>query len=103
VDLNDRRAVKGILLLRYLRQKAEHPRVKSVLQAVVLARAGLLFAAIIPLGEASIDSLWLLMVAVGSCLVMIFTRIDSAWVLLGAAGFCLLVEAASLLMRAVQF
>jgi chromate transporter len=53
-----------ILILRYLRQKAKHPRVKSVLQAVVLAGAGLLFSAIIPLGEASINSLWLLLLAV---------------------------------------
>jgi chromate transporter len=88
-----------ILLLRYLRQKAEHPRVKSVLQAVVLASAGLLFAATIPLGEGSLNSPWLLMVAVGSCLVMVFTRIDSIWVLLGAAGVCLLVQVASLLMN----
>jgi chromate transporter len=57
-----------ILLLRYLRQKAEHPRVKSVLQSVVLASAGLLLAATIPLGESSLNSPWLLMVAMSSCL-----------------------------------
>jgi chromate transporter len=87
-----------ILLLRYLRQKAEHPRVKSVLQAVVLASAGLLFSATIPLGEGFLDSPWLLMVAIGSFLIMIFTRLDSMGVLLGAAGVCLLMEAVSLLM-----
>jgi chromate transporter len=87
-----------ILLLRHLREKAEHPRVKSVLQAVVLASAGLLFSATIPLGESSLNSPWLLMVAMGSCLVMVFTRIDGVWVLLGAAGVCLLVEAVSSLM-----
>jgi chromate transporter len=87
-----------ILLLRYLRQKVEHPRVKSVLQALVLASAGLLFSATIPLGEGFFNSPWLLMVAVSSCLVMVFTRIDSVVVLLGAGGVCLLVESASLLM-----
>lgn len=60
--------VSVILLLRYLRQKAEHPRVKSVLQSVVLASAGLLLTATIPLGESSLNSPWLLMVAMSSCL-----------------------------------
>jgi chromate transporter len=95
-------ALSVILLLNHLRQKAEHPRVKSALQAVVLASAGLLFSAIIPLGAVSLNSPWLLMVAVSSCLLMIFTRIDSVLVLLGAAGLCLLVEGASLLMATAQ-
>jgi hypothetical protein len=56
-------------------------------------------AATIPLGEGSLNSPWLLMVAMGSCLAMVFTRIDSVWVLLGTAGACFLVEATSLLMN----
>ncbi len=43
-----------IPLVHFVGRKMEHPRVKAVLQTVVIASAGLLLAAAIPLGQAAL-------------------------------------------------
>jgi chromate transporter len=40
-----------IPLVHFVGRKMEHPKVKSILQAVIIASAGLLLAAAIPLGR----------------------------------------------------
>lgn len=82
-----------ILIIRYLGRKAEHPRVKSVLQAIVWASAGMLLATAVPLGREALSGLLLLLIALGSGLVLVFTRLDSIWVMLGAAAVCLVADA----------
>ncbi len=74
-----------IPLVHFVGRKAEHPRVKAVLRAVVLSSAGLLLAAAVPLASAAIvDSLTLLITLVTIGL-MLKTRIDTLWIILGAA------------------
>jgi chromate transporter len=47
-------ALLVIPLVHFVGRKMEHPRVKAVLQTVVIASAGLLLAAAIPLGQSAL-------------------------------------------------
>ena len=74
-------------------RRIEHPRVRSVLQTVVVASAGLLLAAAILLGrEALIDpaTLAIGIVALG---LLLGTKIEVAWVTLGAAVVAMAADA----------
>jgi chromate transporter len=82
-----------ILFLRYLGRRVEHRRVKSALQAIVLASAGLLLATALPLAREALSGVLLALMAIGSVLILIFTRLDSVWVILGSAVVCLIVDA----------
>jgi chromate transporter len=82
-----------ILVIRYLGKKAKHPRVKGVLEAVVLASAGMLLATALPLAREALSSVLLMLIALVSCLLLIFTRLDSIWVILGSAVVCLMANA----------
>jgi len=82
-----------ILFLRYLGRRVEHRRVKSALQAIVLASAGLLLATALPLAREALSGVLLALIALGSVLILIFTRLDSVWVILGSAVVCLVVDA----------
>jgi chromate transporter len=64
-----------IPLVHFVGRRMEHPKVKSVLQAVIIASAGLLLAAAIPLGrDGLIDP-----VTIG------IAKLDTLWIILGAA------------------
>jgi chromate transporter len=82
-----------ILVIRYLGRKAEHPRVKGVLQAIVLASAGMLLATALPLAREAVSGVLLSLIAIGSVLALVFTRLDSIWVILGSAIVCLVADA----------
>src|SRR5262245_51979677 len=82
-----------ILFLRYLGRRVEHRRVKSALQAIVLASAGLLLVTALPLAREALSGVLLALIALGSVLILIFTRLDSVWVILGSAVVCLAVDA----------
>jgi chromate transporter len=82
-----------IFVIRYLGQKAKHPRVKGVLQAIVLASAGMLLATALPLAHEALSGVLLLLIALGSGLILIFTRLDSIWVILASAIVCLVADA----------
>jgi chromate transporter len=82
-----------ILVIRYLGRKAKHPRVKSVLQAVVLASAGMLLATALSLAREAVSGVLLLLIALGSGLLLVFTRLDGIWVILGSAVVCLIADA----------
>jgi len=62
----------------------EHPRVRSVLQTVVIASARLLLAAAIPLGRDGLTGPLTRAIAAG-CFVLLTTKIDTLWMILGAA------------------
>jgi chromate transporter len=66
-----------IPLVHFVGRRMENPRVRSVLQSVVIASAGLLLAAAIPLAR---DGL-------------LTTKIDTLWIILGAAIVSLSVTA----------
>ena len=89
-----------ILAIRYLGRKAEHPRVKSVLQAIVLASAEMLLATALPLASEALSGVLLLLIALGSGLILVFTRLDSIWVILGSAIVCLVADALSVILSA---
>jgi chromate transporter len=72
-------------LLRYLGRRADRPRVKSAIQAVTLAAAGLVIDATIPLARDALTSGLAVALAVGSFLVLTMTRRDTVWVIGGAA------------------
>lgn len=74
-----------IPLVHYAGRGVGHPRMRSILQAVVIASAGLLVAAAVPLGHAALGS-WVTMgIAAVTLILLLTTRIDSLWIILGAA------------------
>ena len=74
-----------IVLLRYLGRRAERPGVKSAIQSVTLAAAGLVISATIPLARDAITGPLPMVIAVASFLFLAFTRYATVWVVLGAA------------------
>jgi len=74
-----------IPLVHFVGRRMENPRVKSILQAVVIASSGLLLAAAIPLAkDALIDPITIGIAAVSFAL-LLMTKIDTLWIILGAA------------------
>lgn len=72
-------------MMRWLRSRVGTPRVRSAIRAVIVATAGLMLAASLPLArDAVVGGLTLAMVIV-SFVILSFTKIDSAWVMLAAA------------------
>jgi chromate transporter len=81
-------------LLHFAGRKAEHPRVKGTIRAVVMASAGLLWAAAIPLAhETATDPLTIGIILL-SLAALLTRKVESLWVIL-ASGL-LEITAASL-------
>lgn len=76
----------------------EHPRLRSALQAVVVASAGLLLAAAIPLGQNALTSPVTFLIALATCGIMLTTKLDTLWIILGAAVTTLTVSAVAPLL-----
>ena len=74
-----------IPLIRFMGRRAEHPRVRAAIRAVLLAGAGLLLSAAIPLARDAITGPLPMVIAAISFVLTGFTRIDSTWVILGSA------------------
>lgn len=72
-------------LVHFAGKKIEHPRVKAVLQAIVIASAGLLLAAAIPLARDSLVDPVTIGIALVSLILLLSTDIDTLWIILGAA------------------
>lgn len=74
-----------IPLIKWAGSRAQHPRVRGMIQMVVLASAGLLCSAALPLARSAVANRFeagLLLV----CLAVLLTRrLESFWVILGAA------------------
>jgi len=62
----------------------EHPRVKSVLQAVVIASSGLLLAASIPLAYSGLTGPITVGIAAVTMVLLLTTHLDTLWMILGA-------------------
>jgi chromate transporter len=69
----------------FVGRKMEHPRVRSILQAVVIASAGLLLAAAIPLGREGLTGPITWAIAVVCLALLLTTKLDTLWMILGAA------------------
>lgn len=79
-----------IPLLQYVGARAERPAVRSSINAVTLAAAGLIVAATVPLARDALTSPVAVVIAVGSFLLIAFTRRDTLWIIAGAAVLGLL-------------
>jgi chromate transporter len=82
-------------LMYWLGARAETPRIRGAIRAVVLASAGLLLSSSLPLARDAITGGLALAIVVVTFLALTFTRVDSAWMMLGAAA----VGLAAKLMR----
>jgi chromate transporter len=74
-----------IPLVHFVGRRMEHPRVKNVLQTVVIASAGLLLAAAIPLANDALTDPVTVAIAVASLVLLLVTKIDTLWIILSAA------------------
>lgn len=72
-------------LLRYASGRANDPRVKRMIRAILLASAGLLVSSAIPLGKEAFSGPLTLIIAMASLGLTLFTRIDTALIILAAA------------------
>jgi chromate transporter len=74
-----------ILLIRFVGKRAEHPRAKSMVRAVIFTGAGLLLSACVPLGRDALTGPLPIATAMASCFLGYWTRVDTLWIILGAA------------------
>jgi chromate transporter len=82
-----------IPLVHFAGRRAEHPRAKSVIQAVVLSSAGLLWAATLPIASTAITDLLTAIIVAISVGVLSTRKVESLWVILGAAALHLTAAA----------
>ena len=75
-----------IPLMSWIGRYAKIPRIRGAIRAVILATAGLLFAASIPLAHDAATGPLTIAIIVVSFLVLAFTRIETWWVMVAAAG-----------------
>jgi len=74
-----------IPLVHFAGRRVEHPKVKAVLEAVVLASAGVLLAAAIPLAKAAMFDSVTLVISLVSVGLMLKTKLDTLWIIVAAA------------------
>jgi chromate transporter len=74
-----------IPLVHFAGRHIERPRVKGVLQAVIIASAGLLLAASIPLAHDALTDWVTRVIAAVSLVLLLTTELDTLWIILGAA------------------
>ena len=82
-------ALTTIPLVHLAGRKMEHPRVKSILQTIVIASAGLLFAAALPLAQDALTDNITIAIAAVSLTLLLATNLDTLWIILGASVFSL--------------
>ncbi len=73
-----------IPLLKWASKYAHHRRVQGAIQGVLLASAGLLVAASVPLVQDAVTGPIAVVFVIGSFLLLAFTKVDSSWVMGGA-------------------
>jgi chromate transporter len=79
-------------LVRWIGARAESPRVKSAIRAVVLASAGLLLSASVPLARDAITGPLTFVIMLLSFAVLVLTKIDTVWVVVGGATIGLVAK-----------
>ena len=86
-------ALLVIPLLVYAGRRADHPRLKQVLHAIVLGSAGVSLSATLPLAADAVTSPVGYGLAGASLAVLLFRQaVHTVWVILSAAGLMLLVR-----------
>jgi chromate transporter len=84
-----------IPLLRYVGARAERPAVRSAIQSLTLAAAGLIAASTIPLARDALHGPISIAIALASFAFMAFTQRDTLWIIAGSAIVGLLAGAAA--------
>ena len=74
-----------IPMLHFIGKRAEHRRIRSVTRTVLLAGAGLMAAAAVPLARDAITGPMTFAIVVASFALIALTRVDTLWIMLGAA------------------
>jgi chromate transporter len=74
-----------IPLLRYLGRRADQPRLRSAIQTVTIAAAGLVINATVPLARDALTGPVAIAIATGSFAVLAFTKRDTIWVIAASA------------------
>jgi chromate transporter len=82
-------------LLRYLGNSANHPRVRSILNAVVLASVGLVICSAQQLVKDSLSGRVPIVILLVSFGLLVTTRIETVWVICGGALAACLAKALS--------
>ncbi|HVP00434.1 MAG TPA: chromate transporter [Bryobacteraceae bacterium] len=82
-------------MIRWLGNRANSPRVRSSIRAVVLASAGLLLSASVPLARDAVTGPLTFAIMAASLAVLTLTKVDSLWVVLGGAVVGLAAKLAS--------
>jgi Chromate transport protein ChrA len=72
-------------LIRYVGHRAEHPKVRRTLDAVVLAGAGLTLASTQPLAVDALTGLVPAAIACASLALLLSGRLQTAWIIVGSA------------------
>jgi len=79
-------------MMHWVRNRAGTRRVRGAIRAVIVATAGLLLSATLPLARDAIHGGFSLGLVIATFLILSFTKIDSAWVMFGAAVLGLVVK-----------
>lgn len=75
-----------IVLVGYFGRRAQHPRIRGMLQCVVLASATLLVLAAIPIGRDALASPVTIAIAVVALPLLLMKRINTLWIVGSAAA-----------------
>ncbi len=75
-----------ILLVGYFGKRAQHPRVGSMLQCVVLASASLLVLAAIPLGRDALDGPLTIGITLVALPLLLTRKVNTLWIVAAAAA-----------------
>ncbi|HQS07328.1 MAG: chromate transporter [Rhizobiales bacterium 24-66-13] len=78
-------ALLVIPTVHFAGRRMKHPRVRAILETVVIASAGLLLAAAIPLGREALTDPVTIAIGVAGLVLLLTTKIEVAWIILGAA------------------
>ena len=89
-----------IPLVHFAGRWIDHLRVRSVLQTVVIASAGLLLAAAIPLARDALTDPITIGIAAVSLALLLTTKLDTLWIILGAAVISLSASSLGIIGRA---
>lgn len=73
-----------IPILKSLGRRAEHPRIKIAIEAVVLTSAGLLWVASVPLARSTAKDAATVTILIISVMVLLARRVEGVWVILVA-------------------
>lgn len=72
--------------IRFMGRHSTHPRIRSTLQAVVLASAGLLWASSLPLGREAVNDSLTMGILIVTVVLLVLRKLDSLWIILGATA-----------------